>query len=88
MIEMPVANPTNCAFGGRLGTTFYVTSAASPFNQWERFGGCLFTIETKRYRIGDPRISSHKWRRTVIPGSDKCTFVGRFGGPGLLPEIS
>jgi sugar lactone lactonase YvrE len=46
VIEMPVANPTNCAFGGRSGTTLYVTSAASAFDQWERFGGCLFAIET------------------------------------------
>jgi sugar lactone lactonase YvrE len=59
VIEMPVANPTNCAFGGGSGTTLYVTSAAASFNQWERFGGCLFAIETNV-----PGSAIHAFRST------------------------
>lgn len=46
VIEMPVANPTNCAFGGQNGNILYVTSASLDASQWERFGGGLFAIET------------------------------------------
>jgi sugar lactone lactonase YvrE len=46
VIEMPVSNPTNCAFGGENGTTLYVTSASAEKGRWERLGGCLFAIET------------------------------------------
>lgn len=46
VIELPVSNLTNCTFGGKDGTTLYVTSAAPDPGRWERFGGCLFAIET------------------------------------------
>ncbi|MGC2401857.1 MAG: SMP-30/gluconolactonase/LRE family protein [Acidobacteriaceae bacterium] len=45
-IEMPVARPTNCTFGGEHGNVLYVTSASPAPGQWERFGGCLFALET------------------------------------------
>jgi sugar lactone lactonase YvrE len=46
VIEMPVSNLTNCTFGGKEGTTLLVTSASPEAGRWERFGGCLFAIET------------------------------------------
>jgi len=46
VIEMPVANPTNCTFGGKDGSVLFVTCASPASGQWERFGGCLFAIET------------------------------------------
>lgn len=46
VIEMPVSNLTNCTFGGIDGNILYVTSAAPEPGRWERFGGCLFAIET------------------------------------------
>jgi sugar lactone lactonase YvrE len=46
VIEMPVSNVTNCTFGGVGGNTLFVTSASPDHGEWERFGGCLFTIET------------------------------------------
>jgi sugar lactone lactonase YvrE len=46
VIEMPVANPTNCTFGGQDGNILYVTSASLDASQRERFGGGLFAIET------------------------------------------
>ncbi len=46
VIEMPVANPTNCTFGGKDGSTLLVTCASPVPGQWERFGGCLFALET------------------------------------------
>lgn len=46
VIEMPVSNLTNCTFGGKDNTTLYITSAAPDSGRWERFGGCLFAIET------------------------------------------
>jgi sugar lactone lactonase YvrE len=46
VIEMPVANPTNCTFGGKDSSSLLVTCASPVPGQWERFGGCLFAIET------------------------------------------
>jgi len=46
VIEMPVSNLTNCTFGGKDGTVLYVTSASPEPGRWERFGGCLFAVET------------------------------------------
>ena len=46
VIEMPVSNLTNCTFGGKDRNILYVTSAAAEPGKWERFGGCLFALET------------------------------------------
>jgi sugar lactone lactonase YvrE len=46
VIELPVSNPTNCTFGGQHGNVLYVTSAVPDRGRWERFGGCLFALET------------------------------------------
>ncbi len=46
VIEMPVSRPTNCTFGGPDGNVLYVTSAYPEPGHWERFGGCLFALET------------------------------------------
>jgi sugar lactone lactonase YvrE len=46
IIEMPVSRPTNCTFGGAQGNVLYVTSASPDPGHWERFGGCLFALET------------------------------------------
>ena len=46
IIELPVSNPTNCTFGGQHGNVLYVTSASPGPGRWERFGGCLFALET------------------------------------------
>ncbi len=46
VIEMPVSRPTNCTFGGTQGNVLYVTSASPEAGHWERFGGCLFAMET------------------------------------------
>jgi len=46
VIEMPVSRPTNCTFGGPHGNVLYVTSASPECGHWERFGGCLFALET------------------------------------------
>ena len=46
VIEMPVSRPTNCTFGGAQGNVLYVTSASPEAGHWERFGGCLFAMET------------------------------------------
>ena len=46
VIEMPVNRPTNCTFGGPRGNVLYITSASPEPGRWERFGGCLFAMET------------------------------------------
>lgn len=46
VIEMPVSNLTNCTFGGRDRNILYVTSAGAEAGKWERFGGCLFALDT------------------------------------------
>lgn len=46
VIEMPVSRPTNCTFGGPQGNMLYITSASPQPGRWERFGGCLFAMET------------------------------------------
>ena len=46
VIELPVSNPTNCTFGGPNGNVLYITSALPEAGRWERFGGCLFALET------------------------------------------
>jgi sugar lactone lactonase YvrE len=45
VIEIPVANPTTCIFGGKDGRTLYVTSAAAS-DEGNPFSGALFAIET------------------------------------------
>ncbi len=59
VIEMPVANPTNCTFGGSGGNILYVTSARAGDEKWERFGGCLFALETN--------VTGVKPNRFVLP---------------------
>jgi sugar lactone lactonase YvrE len=44
VIEMPVSNITNCAFGGPDSRTLYVTSASLMAPGGERFAGALFAI--------------------------------------------
>ena len=46
VIEMPVSNLTNCAFGGPDLQTLYVTSAALHAPKGERLAGALFAIQT------------------------------------------
>jgi sugar lactone lactonase YvrE len=46
LIELPVSRPTNCTFGGTHGNVLYITSASPEAGHWERFGGCLFALET------------------------------------------
>ena len=46
IIELPVASPTNCTFGGEARSTLFVTSAHLGASNWERLGGCLFALET------------------------------------------
>jgi sugar lactone lactonase YvrE len=55
VIEMPVANPTNCTFGGAGGNVLYVTSARCE-GQWERFGGCLLAFETNTTGVASNRF--------------------------------
>jgi sugar lactone lactonase YvrE len=52
VIELPVSNPTNCTFGGQHGNVLYVTSATPEPGRWERFGGCLFALETNVTGMG------------------------------------
>jgi sugar lactone lactonase YvrE len=52
VIELPVSNPTNCTFGGQHGNVLYVTSASPDRGRWERFGGCLFALETNVTGMG------------------------------------
>ena len=58
VIEMPVSNLTNCAFGGTDLRTLYVTSASMHAPEGERYAGGLFAIpmdvpglETDRFRV-------------------------------------
>jgi sugar lactone lactonase YvrE len=46
VIELPVSRPTNCTFGGTDGNVLYITSASPEAGHWERFGGCLFALQT------------------------------------------
>lgn len=46
VVEMPVAAPTTCTFGGPDLKTLYVTSSAAGAKGYERFGGGLFALET------------------------------------------
>ena len=46
VIELPVSRPTNCTFGGPAGNVLYITSATPAAGHWERFGGCLFALQT------------------------------------------
>ncbi|MEO9853159.1 MAG: SMP-30/gluconolactonase/LRE family protein [Reichenbachiella sp.] len=41
-IDMPVANPTSCAFGGKVLDTLYITTAA---NDGKDDGGALFAVK-------------------------------------------
>lgn len=45
VIEMPVTNPTTCAFGGPDLKTLYVTSASVLSPESERLAGSLFSME-------------------------------------------
>lgn len=60
VIEMPVSNLTNCAFGGEDLRTLYVTSASLHAPDGEQHAGALFAIEmdiaglpTWRFRLED-----------------------------------
>jgi sugar lactone lactonase YvrE len=57
VIELPVANVTNCAFGGADGQALYVTSASPDSGKWERFGGCLFVMETSVAGLPDNQFA-------------------------------
>lgn len=46
IVEMPVTNPTTCAFGGADLTTLYITSASVLAPEHERLAGSLFEIDT------------------------------------------
>jgi sugar lactone lactonase YvrE len=46
VIEMPVSNITNCAFGGPDLRTLYVTTAALHAPPGEELAGALFSIQT------------------------------------------
>ena len=46
VIDLPVGRPTNCTFGGPAGNVLYITSASPGADHWERFGGCLFALQT------------------------------------------
>ncbi len=46
VIDLPVSRPTNCTFGGPAGNVLYITSASPAAGHWERFGGCLFALQT------------------------------------------
>ena len=46
VIDLPVGRPTNCTFGGPDGNVLYITSASPGAGHWERFGGCLFALQT------------------------------------------
>jgi len=56
VIELPVRNPTNCTFGGRDLSTLFVTSARPEGDRWERFGGCMFAIQTNVTGVGANRF--------------------------------
>jgi sugar lactone lactonase YvrE len=56
VIDMPVSNPTNCTFGGTDGNVLFVTSARSDRDNWERFGGCLFAMETSVVGVKTPQF--------------------------------
>ena len=43
VIELPVSRPTNCTFAGNV---LYFTCASPGPSRWERFGGCLFAMQT------------------------------------------
>jgi sugar lactone lactonase YvrE len=45
-LDLPVSNPTSCAFGGPDMTTLYITSAALGTSPREILAGGLFSIET------------------------------------------
>jgi sugar lactone lactonase YvrE len=60
VIEMPVSNITNCAFGGEDLRTLYVTTASLHAPEGERLAGALFAIQTDvqglesgRFRLED-----------------------------------
>lgn len=74
VIEMPVANPTNCTFGGEDMNILLVTCAAPEAGEWERFGGCLFAIETNlvgmpvnAFDISSGRDSAWGWLECHSP---------------------
>lgn len=52
VVEMPVARPTTCAFGGPDRRTLYITSARSP----EQFSGSLFALDLEVSGVADGRF--------------------------------
>ena len=62
IVELPVANPTNCTFGGEGGNILFVTSAHFGQGSWERLSGCLFALETNCVGVaaGRFKLSSTK----------------------------
>ena len=52
VVEMPVASPTTCAFGGPDRKTLYITSARSD----EQFSGSLFALQVEVSGVPDGRF--------------------------------
>lgn len=46
VVELPVPNPTACAFGGADGTTLYITTSRKHGGDREAASGALFAVET------------------------------------------
>jgi sugar lactone lactonase YvrE len=63
VIDLPVRNPTNCTFGGKDRNVLCVTSARPDDARWERFGGCLFALETDATGVSDNRFELPEWTR-------------------------
>ncbi len=61
VVEMPVARPTNCSFGGRDLSTLYVTSAAMdgifPADEREPQAGSIFAIPCEVAGLPEPRFA-------------------------------
>jgi sugar lactone lactonase YvrE len=45
VVEMPVTNITNCAFGGKDLRTLFITTAAGAIGDDEALAGCVFSVE-------------------------------------------
>src|ERR1700761_1548294 len=53
VIELPVSRPTNCTFAGNV---LYITCASPASGRWERFGGCLFSMQTNVSGVTENRF--------------------------------
>jgi sugar lactone lactonase YvrE len=54
VIEMPVSRPTNCTFAGSV---LYITCAYPEPGRWERFGGCLFAMQTNVTGVAENKFT-------------------------------